>query len=418
MEHLFSRRSLFLKIASTAGASLPSLGIAKGGLLWNGGFPRANPATPKVVCFFLDGGLSHLDSFDPKPQASVQHHGELGMISTSLSGVGFSELWPRMAEQAHRLTVLRSLQHRHNEHGVALRCMHTLQQSANRYTPSIGSVVQWQSQSHSPLFVTLPETPDYSGSLGTEYRAFSITGPVGQAVARSGDPSASTELGHRTKLLEGLNRIQVNESSDPRRLSLVRQQQKIRDIYESSVFQQMVDISRIPESIKQKFGDSKNGRLALLAHNAVEAGMQFTLVNFPGWDMHTQIFQQMRSLAPATDQAIAAFLEQLKASDHWDSTVVLIMSEFGRSPLIEAGAGRGHWPKAMSILVAGGPVPQGKVIGDTGPNGYQSEVVSHQPEDLLASLYRWLRLDWDVMLPGEGARLNTAGSPIPELGIG
>jgi hypothetical protein len=412
-----SRRQAIGQMLLAAAAPLSSVRIASGQVAWNGKSPASQTPTPKVVCFFLDGGLSHLDSFDPKPDALVGIRGELHSIPTSVSGVHFSELWPKLALMADRMAVLRSLHHRHNEHGFARRCMHTLQQDSGRQTPSLGSVVQWQSRAHLPVHVCLPNIEDYSGALGTEFRAFPLLGPVGKQIARTAADPDEHGVDDRLALLSRLNTVQSGRAANARMQSLQRQQQKIRDILHSPVYRDMIDTTQVPDKVKQRFGDSEPGRLALLARNAVAAQMQFTVVNLPGWDMHTAIFDKMRAKAPAVDVAIAAFLEELEAIGEWDSTVVLVASEFGRSPAVESGGGRGHWPGAMSILAAGGPIPKGLVIGDTGLRGEQSESIAHRPEDLLASLYRWLKLDWELFLPGENARLNTTGTAISQLGI-
>ena len=147
--------------------------------------------------------------------------------------------------------------------------------------------------------------------------------------------------------------------------------------------------------------------------------MRYVVVDVPGWDMHTHLAEGCRKKMPPVDRAIAALLDDLNSSGLLKTTLVLVTTEFGRGPDISSDAkpGRGHWADAMSFLVAGGPVPGGHVVGDTGPEGRKSEAVSHLPDDLSASLYAWLGMDWDVLLPGEDAVLNTHGSPIKELQI-
>jgi hypothetical protein len=370
----------------------------------------------RVVCFFLDGGLSHLESFDPKPEAPERIRGEFETIQTSATGVSFSEHWRRMAQIADRITVLRSVHHRHNEHGFAVRCMHCLQENAGPKTPSVGAVVQWQSEARLPVHICLPDLPDYSGALGTQYRAFPVMGPVAGHFSAQ-DANNSRNLETRFQRLALLNQLQsAREGSNRRSINLIEQQQTIEQMLQSPVYRNLVDLSQHSSTMVQRYGDTAEGRLARLAWNAVQQEMQYTVVNFGGWDMHTNLFQTSRTRIPPVDAAIAAFIEDLDTSGHLASTLVLVLTEFGRSPVVE-GTGRGHWPRACSLIVAGGPVPRGQVVGHTGPQGESSETLSHTPDDLLASIYHWLNLDWHLMLPGEDARLNTVGKPIAELGL-
>jgi hypothetical protein len=377
--------------------------------------PLPRPAR-RLVCFFLDGGLSHLESFDPKPEASESIRGEFETIKTSAPGVMFSEHWRRMAQIADRITVLRSVHHRHNEHGFAVRCMHCLQENASPKTPSVGAVVQWQSGARLPVHICLPDLPDYSGALGTQYRAFPVMGPVaGHFSAQAADNRGNLDT--RFRRLALLNQIQSTRAGSNRRsVNLIEQQQSVEQMVQSPVYRNLVDLSQHSSTMIQRYGDTPEGQLARLAWNAVQQEMQYTVVNFGGWDMHTNLFQSSRTRIPPVDAAIAAFIEDLDTSGQLASTLVLVLTEFGRSPVVE-GTGRGHWPRACSLIVAGGPVPRGQVVGHTGSQGENSETLRHTPDDLLASIYRWLNLDWHLMLPGEDARLNTAGSPIVELGL-
>ena len=388
--------------------------IVNGGVAWNGQDDSRNDNQRKIVCFFMDGGLSQIDSFDPKPDAPARIRGEFGAINTSAKGVYFSEIWPRLANVADRMTVIRSIRHRHNEHGFALRCMRTLQNNAGRQTPSLGSVVQWQSQSAMPVYVGLNDALDYSGALGANFRPFSLQGPVGKRISAGRSNGNGSEINARLNLLSQLETASTVAQRDIRSQTLIQQQERIGEILRSPVFQRMLNISSVSAETKTRYGATSIGEQVLLARNAVNEGMKFTIVNIPGWDMHTNLFAQCRQKVAAVDSAIAAFVEDLDACGQLQSTIVLVMTEFGRSPVIE-GTGRGHCPQAMSVLAMGGPVPRGHVLGDTGPNGNESIDIRHEPDDLLASLYKWLQLEWEIMLPGENARLNTAGTVISEL---
>jgi hypothetical protein len=420
MSDNISRRSalssLFLPLAS----QVASAGISGTGVTWNGRAGDGQTSGRSVVCFFLDGGLSHLDSFDPKPDAVADIRGEFSAIATSVPGVHFSELWPNMARRADRIAVLRSIQHRHGEHDFARRCMHSLKQESDRRTPSLGSVVQWQSKARLPLYVSIPALRNYSGALGTEFQSYPVLGPVGHQIQKSRDGAMADSLRNRMKMLDQLNELQVSSSTTGRAASLRRQQETIKDILNSSVYQKMVDTESIPDTLRGRYGTTEAGKLAILARNAIHQGMKFVVVKLSGWDMHTRIFELSRKMMPAVDQAIGTFMDDLHSDGRLDETLVLVMSEFGRTPQIvvrNGTPGRDHWPHAMNVLIAGGNVPGGQVVGNTGPKGQESMTDRHQPDDLSATLYEWLGLPRDVMLPGEDALLNTSGQVIEQLGI-
>ncbi len=394
-------------------AQLSTVCVSRAGLQWNGQDDSQNPA-PSVVCFFFDGGLSHLDSFDVKPKAPADVRGEFSAIQTAVPGLVFSEMWPETAKLADRLTILRSLRHRHAEHDMARRCMHTLNDNAGTRTPSLGSVLQWQSGSRLPTYVSAPDLPDYTGALGSEYRSLALQGPVARRILQLGQ-----EPGTLTKRLNQLQRLQnLNPDTDAGTDTLRRQQTTVREILESPVYRRMVDTKSLGDTLHDRYGRNDTGRMVLLARNALLEGMRFVVVNLSGWDMHRRIFESSQKRMPPADQALAALIQDLEDSGRLQHTVVLLMTEFGRTPRIvqrEGTPGRDHWPHAMNLLLAGGPVPRGQVIGDTGPLGEECTTVQHAPGDLAASLYKWLKLDWEVMLPGEDARLNTSGTPIAQL---
>ncbi len=415
--YLTSRRSFFTPLFASIAAPFSCVQIANGGVAWNGADNSKNNDEKKIVCFFMDGGLSQIESFDPKPNAPASVRGEFGAIHTALPGVYFSEIWPRLAKVADRMTVIRSIHHRHNEHGFALQCMRTLQNDASRRTPALGSVIQWQSQSTMPVYVGLNDVLNYSGALGTNFRPFALEGPVGKQISAGRNSENGFEINTRMNLLAQLTMASPRGPLDARSRTLVGQQEKIGEILRSPVFQRILDTNTISPATRARYGETSIGEQVLLARNAVNEGMKFTIVNAPGWDMHSNLFAQCRQKVAAVDTAIAAFIEDLDASGQLDSTIVLVTTEFGRSPVVE-GTGRGHWPHAMAVLAMGGPIPRGHVIGDTGPDGRESTGIRHAPDDLLASLYKWMNLEWEIMLPGENARLNTSGKAISELGFG
>jgi hypothetical protein len=408
-------------------ASVSSVHLSANEVAWTDKPVNSGGDQRKVVVFFLEGGLSHLESFDPKPDAREEVRGSLGTIQTALPGVVFSSVWPRLAAVADRMTMIRSLHHRHVEHVDAVQCMETLQAEANPQTPVLGSVVQWQDESTLPVYVAMNQHRDGSGALGTQYRPFDLQGPLAKSLQAKSLQNAGkfsvepisprgTKLEDRLGLLSTWNDLGSDRGTDKRTSAIISQRAKIREILASQRFREIMSTSQVSDSDKQRYGETSIGRQAILARNAVRQNMKFIGVNTGGWDMHVNLFSSFADRARPVDAAVASLVEDLDSSGELDSTIVLVLTEFGRSPLI-AGTGRGHWPRAMAALACGGPIPRGHVVGDTGPRGEESTFIRHEPNDLLASLYQWLGLDWEMMIPGEDARLNTRGQPIAEIGF-
>lgn len=413
-----TRRGLMQQAFISLGMSVSSLRIDSTRRCEAGVSEALMPGANSVICFFLDGGLTHLDSFDPKPLAPREIRGEFSAIATSVPGLQFSENWPQMSRWANQLTVLRSVSHRHMEHGNATRCMHAMKEAVDQRTPALGAVLEWQLKSELPQYVSIPSLRDYSGALGAEYQSYAVLGPVGQSLKN--DAVASGGFRHRLNLLDKLRLLQQKSPETGDSVSLVNQQRKVRAVLESEAFQRIVQVDSSDHQDRELFGNSETAKMAVMARNANREGVRFVVVNLPGWDMHGNLIDSSRRMMPDVDRAVSGILEDLKNSGRLETTLVLIMSEFGRSPEMDTSGptpGRHHWPRAMSLIVSGGPVPKGQVIGDTGAYGHESEIIRHKPDDLSATLYKWLGLDRDIFLPGEGALLNTAGSVISELGL-
>ena len=392
------------------GAGLSCCHLSSSGLQASGDLERLAPGQPAVINIFLRGGLSHLDSFDPKPDAPAGIRSSFGRIKTSAAGIHVTDLWPELAKRADSFTILRSLHHHNPEHEAASRIIHTLKEDARLSTPSVGAVLQHQLNSKLPRYAAVPYLADDSGALGSRCRSYPILGPLGKTESDE-IPGALK----RMALLRRLRETQPDAAVD----DLREQQDRVHAVLESPQFRRLTTFTAEEERIRTTYGNHSTGKHIFLARQAISQGMRYVVVDLPGWDMHTNLAEGCRKKMPPVDQAIAALLDDLNSSGLLKTTLVLVTTEFGRGPDISSDAkpGRGHWADAMSFLVAGGPVPGGQVVGDTGPEGRKSEAVSHLPDDLSASLYAWLEMDWDVLLPGEDAVLNTHGSPIKELQI-
>jgi uncharacterized protein (DUF1501 family) len=370
------------------------------------------------------GGPSHLDSFDPKPDAPAEIRGLFATVATSVPGIRFSEHLPRLAQQFAQFALVRSVSHRAASHNSAAYYSLTGHQplidivTANASAtdvPAYGSVLAYlQGQpagERVPPFVSLPtmiadgpfRTPgEFAGFLGKVYdpllinsdpsaATFSVnelTLPDGVTVARATDRDAML------RQLEGLSRLA--ESGAVRGLSAHRA--RALRLLTSRGTQQALDIHREPDRTRERYGRTTYGQSCLLARRLVEAGVRFVTVYYSpgisGWDTHIDNFTTLRqSRLPNTDRAVSALLHDLHERGLLDETLVVWCGEFGRSPRINAAAGRDHWPQCYTVLLAGGGLRGGVVYGSSDASGAFPRDNPVRPDDISATLFAALGLD-------------------------
>lgn len=354
-----------------------------------------------LIVIWLTGGLSHLDSFDLKPQAPEEVRGEFKPIPTKVPGTHICELLPELARLANRYTIVRSMTHDQADHVIGEHLMLTSYRKtpAVEY-PSIGSVLSkelgWSNDL--PPYVCIPEVPAFTyygpGVLGSEFGPYATGDPnSGSYKVRNLTLPLDVDWA-RVKRRSGL-RDQIDQTlrlseADSRLAALDQFSEKAFSLLSSERARAAFDIAREPEKLRERYGYTLTGQGALLARRLVEAGVRLTLVTkaFGTYDTHYSNFKTLRSELPELDQAISALLEDLSDRGMLDSTIVLVTGEFGRTPKIDRGnAGRDHWPKAFSMLLAGGGSSGGRVIGSTDDKGSDVKDNPITPEDLAATLY-------------------------------
>jgi uncharacterized protein (DUF1501 family) len=424
---------------------------------------RAASGTParaeSCVLIFLNGGMSHLDTVDPKPDQPAEIRGEFVTIKTRAPGILMTEHLPRLARLAHRLTIVRSIgfEGRLGNHSPA--CYHmltgvepqgedavlasprptdqpTMGAAAARLRPTPGAV---------PAFVMVPDvlienahlTPgQFAGWLGGKYEAFRLVGDPSQpgfsvpALTRSADVS-NERLASRRGLLGqlGTARPELTRTSAGRELDAYYE--RAFDLLTGPRAGAAVDLGTEPPSTRDRYGRDKFGQSVLLARRMVEAGVRFVNVHWPNvggganWDTHSGGFARLKTaLLPLADRAIAALIDDLADRGLLQTTLVMVLTEFGRAPQIgktfqNSGGpgGRDHWSNCFSVLLAGGGLPGGHVHGASDAKGAYPADRPVSPADLTATVYRALGIDPDtVLLDAEGRthRLCT-GKPIEEL---
>jgi hypothetical protein len=383
------------------GAALADLDVlAAAGAATN----RVGPGKATAVILIFNGGApSHIDLWDPKPHADPGVRGIFSPIQTNVAGTLVSELLPRMAQRMDKLALIRSVHHGHSSHnggmhwatvGRPYRVDSTLINPSPTDIPSVGTLCGWLAQRDGftagvPPYVITPFptcdstvyiTPgQYGGCLGARFDPFVLDDDPNRADFRvrnlALDAGLSPErLAERLDLLHSLD----GSSGAPR---IVARQAAEMDIFTdkaASILQSgkaaaAFDLSREPQSVRERYGRHPWGQSHLLARRLVEAGTRFvTTVNGPSitWDTHKDNFNALRNrLVPPMEQAFAALLDDLEERGLLDTTLVVWMGEFGRTPTINADAGRDHWPGCYSVLLAGGGIRGGQVLGASDRTG-------------------------------------------------
>jgi hypothetical protein len=427
----FSRRGL-LHVGSfgLAGMTLPNLLRLQAAAAAEG-----KPVKKKsVILVWLAGGPSHIDMYDLKPAAPAEFRGEFKPIPTNVPGIEISEHLPLQAQIMDKLAIVRSAFHTNAGHGMGSQWMltgyqPTIEVNDNIY-PAMGSVVarlQGANDPNLPAYVNLPRALGLGKAayLGASYNPFSP----------ESDPNSD---GFQVRNMKLPNRVDANRLD--RRRSLLGQLDQIRrdidlqgDIEGLDTFYRdaltMVtndkairafDIKAEETDLREKYGRNDLGQSCLLARRLVEAGVSFVAVQAGGgWDTHGDNFKQLKdNLLPKYDRAVAALVQDLHDRGRQDDVLVMSFGEFGRTPRINSGAGRDHWPGAMSILYAGGGLKMGQVIGSTND---KAEFPTSRPASVgcvLSTMYHALGIDPTHVFYDHAKRplpVLNEGEPIEEL---
>lgn len=394
------RRRDFLKAGVVGG-----IGLSLADYLRLAGAGEVSGGKAKSAIFIsLQGGPSHMDTFDLKPNSPKEFRGEFNPIPTNVTGIEISEHLPLLAKCADKYAILRGVSHPIAAHGPGTQYMNT----GNRPLPSLeypgfGAVVtkEFPAQADLPPFVAIPNTPQTAGYLGVEYAAMQTNAvpKLGQPFNVRGISLAGgvtvTDLERRQKLLGDLDTAFRGFESDNQLLSgLDRFSEQAHDIISSTRTRQAFDIGLESPEVAKKFGEGPFGQSCLLAARLVEAGVRFATVSNGGWDTHAQNFKRLKeNLLPQLDIAVSALLQHLDAKGLLASTAVFVTGEFGRTPKINPNTGRDHWSRAMFVLLAGGGVRGGQVLGASDANAMGPLDKAITPEDVAASFYHNLGID-------------------------
>lgn len=419
-------RRTFLAGAAAALPVASFLGPTR--VLANGG-----AATGDVSCIFVwtQGGTSHHDTLDPKPAAPAGVRGPLATISTAVPGVFFTELCPRMARELGRFSVLRGWNPRNAGHGVADHwCMSGRNVTPTLVYPCVGSVVAHQRgfRSALPPFVQLGSAVDRSsnggmpGILGLSHGPFEVhADPAAEKfTVRDLSPPLGMELSRvdrRRAILDRIDRLQRAADRQPAAFEALDDHYKTAfTMITAPETRAAFDIAAEPARLRDDYGRTSFGQRLLLARRLVESGVRFVTVSDPGWDHHTDCFNGLKGRMPAIDQGLPALLADLASSGLLERTLVVWMTDFGRTPKINPAIGRDHWASAGFVVMAGAGVPGGLVVGETDADGGAPKSGEYLTENVVATIYHKLGipLDLTVTAPdGRPVRL-LEGEPVRE----
>lgn len=399
-----------------------------------------------VILIWLDGGPPHHETYDPKPDAADQVRGPLGAIQTSTPGVFLSELLPRHAAIMERLALLRSVHHDNDDHFAAAHWMLTGYLGANAVNmapvnPSFGSIISKTLGSRRegiPAYVGLPYT--HSVGLPIGYHGAAYLGRGFDPFNADGDPNSdayratslelppgvdANRLDDRRALLASFDAARRDAENSPITRDLDQFQAAAFSMLSGPEARAAFDLSREDERLRDRYGRHTWGQSALLSRRLIEAGVRFVTLTFGGWDWHSSIEAGMKNILPILDAAVATLIEDLNQRGMLESTIVMVMGEFGRSPVLNKGLpndpipGRDHNGRVLSVLVAGGGFRGGQTIGASDPRGAVVADRPITPQDITVTLYNRLGVAPDTAFLDRTGRPITIGSNgrvITELG--
>lgn len=371
-----------------------------------------------VIQVFLWGGMSHIDTWDPKPDAGYDYTGQFkNTIQSNVKEIQLSELFPELAKQADKYSLIRSMTHRNNGHETAAYLMQTGHMPGERLAfPCIGAVFALFKGYKAgykgliPPYVVLTQPQgrfSESGFLGSRYKPF----------ATGGDPNAARfevegvmargitdeRQAARRDFLHKMNAL-AHVMPDNPQLAISKDAEEQAYSLILGKGKEVFDLSREKPELRDIYGRNTFGQDCLAARRLVESGVPYVTINYPGgWDTHSNHFATMRRQCPQLDQGLAALLKDLSDRGLLDSTIVWCCGEFGRTPKVDWqppwNGGRNHHGNVFSVLVAGGGFKGGRVVGSSDAKGEEVKERPVYPIDLLGSIYELAGIDPDALLP-------------------
>lgn len=436
---MLRRHWLQLGVAGLAGGSFANLLQLRETCAAN---LSANKKPSSCILIWMDGGPTHFETFDPKPEAPVEIRGEFQPIHTNVAGIQICEHLPQLASIANKYAIVRSVCHNQGNHGAGNHYMMTgapprIPVGCGAFVsfhPSLGSVAAKERPApHGlPPYFSMPSMSRSGGPnfLGAKYAPFVVGGDPNNKHFRVRDvelPNGITDdrFGARRDLrhlVDRLPRFSDPATADPV-VAVDEFFQQGVELITTPEAQKAFDIQTESDATRDAYGRNSFGQRALLARRLVEAGVPFVTLYDGGWDHHSDLFGALKTRLPSWDQTVAALINDLDQRGLLETTMVIALGEFGRTPKIstlpgQAKAGRDHWANAMSILFAGGGTPGGQVIGATDRQGHSACERILSPENFVSTVYLKMGIDPDKVYytpSGRPTHLVSDPTPIKEL---
>jgi hypothetical protein len=367
-----------------------------------------------VIHIFLPGGAAHQEMFDPKPYAPIEYRGELKPIATKIPGAFFSELLPKVADMADKITVVRSMSHGEAAHERGTHNMFTgYRPSPALIFPSMGSVVshEYGPRNNLPPYVCVPNMPNEfagTGYLSSSFAPFSLGSDPAAGGFKVLDLNMAggvddARFTRRRSALEAVNDYFAKKEKSDALAAMDTFYDRAYNLISSQAAREAFNIDAESPGIRDEYGRNEAGQRLLMARRLVAAGVRFVTLTYGGWDMHNQITASMRGQLPAFDQAFSALINDLERTGILNETLVMVSSEFGRTPKINQNAGRDHWPKVFSVVLAGGGIKRGSIFGSSNSTASEPDEEEIGPADLATTIYNQLGIvaDKELMAPGD-----------------
>jgi hypothetical protein len=420
----------FLRVGALGGLGLTLPALLAGEARAAGKGAR-HARAKSVLLVYLGGGLSHHDSFDPKPEAPAEVRGQYKAIDTSLPGVQVGELLPRMARVMDKISLVRSGSHNNDHHETATNWVLCGRfGSAFGDYPAMGAVVAHETgfAGQLPPYVAIPRNPSFtwelgkSAYLGGRYESFKAGDPndAGYKVQDLSPAEVVTpqRAERRGSLLSAVDSLAKQVQDNDQIATYDEFQQRAATMILSSEARDAFAIDREGDRLRDRYGRTTFGQSCLLARRLVERGVRFVTINYGGWDHHAKIFDSLNKKLPEMDQGFSALLEDMDLRGLLDDTLVLMFGEFGRSPKINKDAGRDHWGPAASLVFAGAGVKRGQVVGSTDKQGGFANRRPVAPADVACTVFDALGIDPHKQLPspdGRPVEILDTGEVVKEL---
>lgn len=400
--------------------AIGTLGLTLDGLLRGRAFadePKKGkePPAQALIHIYMPGGMAHQESFDPKPNAPLEYRGDMQVTPTKLDGVFLNECLKQTAQVADKITICRSMTHGEAAHERGQHNMFTGWRPSPAVTyPSMGSVLSHELgvRNNLPPYVCIPSMPTpYAGSgyLSSSFAPFSLGSDPANANFTVQDLNLpggvdETRFTTRKSMLAAVNDHFATKEKSDNLDAMDTFYQRAYSLISSPKAREAFNINAEEAKLRDEYGRHAAGQRLLMARRLVAAGVRLVSLNYGSWDLHGSIAASTRSQLPQFDQAFAALIRDLDRTGLLKTTMVMVSSEFGRTPKINGTAGRDHWPKVFSVVLAGGGIKAGSVYGSSDPTASEPQDDPLTVEELAYTVFHQLGVDPDKKLMSPGNR--------------